>query len=232
LTSKTSILSCVSQRLSEHPEGDRIHKLLYWAVKGRWEGAAATLNQAPIQELLPQLVEGALTLSDLERQLHQSASQLSKPEKYRHIAGLILSGCRSFYVVPTSDTDCNRDIRELDSPRDSSGEGEDETAASPTAVSKVDRFEVRQFLMKQIPPLKAKISIFSLLRHPFTGQPSDWVELKAMSLDSWMAELVQRYPIHQELEAKLFAQAPQLKALDQGLQVAEAIAQSARFQVP
>jgi hypothetical protein len=221
-----SVLS-VSQRLSEHPEGDRLHKLLYWVVKGRWESAAAILNQAPINGLLQELLEGTPTLTDLELRLYKAASKLNRPEKYRQIAELMVSGCRSFYAVASSKAVLHNEMSDL-----MTGvlEPDESESTDPiTRVSKADRFEVRQFLMQQIPPLKAKILIFSLLRHPFADRPLDWMELKAKSLDSWIAELLHTFPVRQELEAKLFDLVPQIQRLDQGAQVAEAIAQSARL---
>jgi hypothetical protein len=220
----------VSQKLSEHPEGDRVHKLLYWCIKGRWESAAAMLNQSPIDRLLEELIAGTSTLADLEHRLYKAASQLSRPEKYRQIAGIVMSGCQSLYPATPSETVLDNDMSNLMTgilERD-----ENESTAPITTVSKIDRFEARQFLMRQIPPLKAKILIFSLLRHPFADRPLDWMELKTKSLDGWMAELLQTFPIRQELEAKLFALAPQIQGLDQGWQVAEAVVQSARLQSP
>lgn len=98
--------------------------------------------------------------------------------------------------------------------------------------SGADHFEVRRILMQQVPPLKAKILMFSLLRRPFIDRYQDWLELKAQSLDAWIVELVQTFPNPQVLEDKLFAQASQITSLDQGLQVAAAIAQSTRLRSP
>ncbi len=220
MTTKTPILISISQKLVEHPEGDRLHKLLYWAVKGRWEMAAAILQRSPISELLQDLLESAQTLSDLEQRLLQAADQLSKPEKYRQMADLVVNGCQVFFT-PTS---VPVEIEDL-----SDWQPEEDMIASITAVAKVDRFEVRQLLMQQTPPLKAKILIFSMVRRPFLDQLADWTELKEKSLDGWMAELMQAFPERLDLEARLFALAPRIKILDQGLQVAEAIMQSARL---
>jgi hypothetical protein len=226
MTQPKSVLS-VSQKLSEHSEGDRVHKLLYWVVKGQWENAAAILTQTPRDRLLHELIEGTPTLASLEHRLYKAASKLNRPEKYQQIAALIIGECQSLYAAAPA---------EVVLPDESStpmagvlAQEESDTTVPITATSMVDRFEVRQCLMRQIPPLKAKILIFSLLRHPFMNSPLDWMELKAKSLDGWVAELLQTFPIHQELEAKLFAQVPQIQALDQGTQVAEAIAQSTRL---
>ena len=222
----TTVLS-ISQRLSEHPEGERMHKLLYWVVKGQWESAAAILNQAPMDGLLQELLKRTPTLTELEVQFYGAASKLNRPEKYRQVAELLVSGCQPFYKTASSKAASPDDMSEL-----MTGvlvQEENESTAPITKVCKVDRFEVRQFLMQQIPPLKAKILIFSLLRHPFKDRPLDWTELKAKSLDGWLAELLQTFPIRQELEAKLLAQVAQIPTLDQGAQVAEAITQSARL---
>ena len=220
MTPKTPILISISQRLGEHPEGDRLHKLLYWVVKGRWEMASTNLQRSPISALLQDLLGSAQTLDDLEQRLLQAADQLSKPEKYRQVAGLVVNGCQAFYTTTPAPA-------EIEEPED--WQPEDEMIASITAVAKVDRFEVRQLLMQQIPPLKAKILIFSMVRRPFTDLPADWTDLKEKSLDDWMAELLQTFPKRQDLEARLFALAPRIKILDQGLQVAEAVMQSARL---
>lgn len=225
MASKTLPLTIV-QTLSKHREGDRIHKLLYWAVKGHWENEVSVLKQTSLQNLLQTLVEGAQTLDGLEQQLIQAASKLSKPERYKKVAGIVVHGCHSFYAAPSSESS-DPAVGELEQ----HWIPEDDDAAPMTAVSNGDRFEVRQFLMQQIPPLKVKVLIFSLLHRPFTGQASDWAAVKAKSLDSWMAELIQTFPVRQELKAKLFNLAPQITELDQGLQAAEAILQATHLQM-
>jgi hypothetical protein len=226
MTQPKSVLS-VSQSLSEHLESDRVHKLLYWVVKGQWQNAAAILSQMPIDRLLQKLIEGTPTLASLEHRLYKAASKLNRPEKYQQIAVLIISECRALYRAAPAQAVLPDQISSIMTAV--LAQEENDATGPITATSMVDRFEVRQFLMRQIPPLKAKILIFSLLRHPFVDSPLDWMELKAKSLDGWVAELLQTFPIHQELEAQLFAQVAQIQALDQGAQVAEAIAQSTRL---
>lgn len=223
-------LSKVVQTLAEHSESDRICKLLYWVYTGRWEGTSEQLGPSVIGQILPALVKRTPSYEVLERRLYKAASVLNKPERYRQIAKIILQACAALYpcdAAPSAPQHSQFLTAAAAATEDSA-----EDALPMTTIAQPDRFELRRRVMQQVPPLKVKILLFSVLRHPFSFENLDWKELKTQSLDSWLAELTETFPAIDVLEKKLFNQAAELKRLDQGAQIAEAVVQALRLQIP
>jgi hypothetical protein len=222
-------LSTVVQTLSEHSEADRICKLLQWVYTGRWETTSTHLESV-IGQVLPELVNRTPSYEVLERRLYQAAASLNKPDRYKKVAAIILQTCTVLYappsLTPTVETQTEGFLIGL------AAEDPTEDVAQTTALIQRDRFELRHQVMQQVPSLKVKILLFSVLRHPFSFESLDWQELKTQSLDVWLAELIQTFPVIDVLETKLFAQAADLKRLDQGAQVANAIVQAVRLETP
>ncbi|HEY9826420.1 MAG TPA: hypothetical protein V6D19_13315 [Stenomitos sp.] len=165
--------------------------------------------------------------------MHKAASVLTKPEKYKQIANLILKNCVVLYQPEISnDTpECNPKelITTLWEPEEPIEEIAEDLLPA-TVVAKPDRFELRRLVIQQVPPLKTKILLFSVLRHPFSFTQEDWQELKNRTLDFWLSELLQKFVSIDVLEARLFAQAAELTTLDQGAQIADAVVQAVRLQ--
>jgi hypothetical protein len=222
----TSLAQAI-QHLTTHPKRDRIHKLLYWVCKGQWENEPAKLNQAPIDMLLQELVQNASTLEILERRIHKAASVLNKSDTYTRVATAIVQSCTDYYASISTHVDPGNDSEDLFELLTGLALGDETTPVMAIAVP--DRFEIRRLLMQQMPPLKIKILLFSVLRHPFSFETMDWVELKAKTLDEWVAELLQSFPSIESLEPQLLAQAAALTTLDQSAQVADIIVQTLRF---
>jgi adenylate cyclase len=221
-------LSKVIQTLVEHSESDRICKLLYWVYTGRWEGASEQLGSSVIGQILPALVKRTPSYDVLERRLYKAASVLNKPERYKQIATIIFKACAALYSCDAAPSSPQTDqFFTSITPEDSV-----EDALPMTTIAQPDRFELRRRVMQQVPPLKVKILLFSVLRHPFSFENIDWKALKAQSLDNWLAELTETFPAIDVLERKLFTQAAELKRLDQGAQIAEAVMQALRLQIP
>jgi hypothetical protein len=222
-------LTKVVQTLAEHSESDRICKLLHWVYTGRWEATSEQLGPSVIGQILPALVKRTPSYDVLERRLYKAASVLNKPERYRQIAVIILKACAALYPCdaalssPPPDRCFSAHIATEDSAED---------ALPMTTIAQPDRFELRRRVMQQVPPLKVKILLFSVLRRPFSFESLDWKELKTKSLDSWLAELTETFPSVDVLERKLFNQAAELQRLDQGAQIAEAVVQALRLQIP
>lgn len=213
------------QTLVAHPETERIHKLLYWVYAGRWENDAAALERPAMGQILSELILRTPSYDTLERRLYKAASVLTKPERYRTIATIVLQTCAALYT-------CDHPSVSL-TPKSVAGMADSAEDSLPiTTIAHPDRFELRRRVMQQVPPLKVKILLFSVLRHPFSFEALDWKALKTQSLDAWLAELTQSFPSLDVLEARLFAQADELKQLDQGAQIAEAVVQAVRRQTP
>jgi hypothetical protein len=220
-------LSTAVQTLSEHSEADRICKLLQWVYTGRWE-ATSTHLESVIGQVLPELVKRTPSYEVLERRLYQAAASLNKPERYKKVAEIILQTCTVLYASPNPTS--NAELQARDFLTGLAAEDPTEDVAQTTALTQRDRFDLRYQVMQQVPPLKVKILLFSLLRRPFSFEALDWKELKTQSLDVWLAELIQTFPVIDVLETKLLTQTAQLKQLDQGTQIANAIIQAIRLE--
>jgi hypothetical protein len=221
-------LSAIIQTLAEHSEADRIGKLLQWVYTGRWENTATPPSQCPIGQVLPELVKRTPCYDVLERRLYQAAASLNKPDRYKKVAAIILETCTVLYSTsstPSVETQIKEMLTGI------VGEDPTEDFAQTTTLNQRDCFELRHQVMQQVPPLKVKILLFSVLRHPFSFTSSDWKELKTQSLDVWLDELIQAFPLIDVLENKLLAQAAQLERLDQGTQIANAIVQAVRVEI-
>jgi hypothetical protein len=227
-------LSTVVQTLAEHAEAERICKLLQWVYTGRWESPSLPLGQSVIAKVLPELVRRTPSYDILERRLYQAAASLNKPERYKEVAVIILQTCTVLYPsiasIPSVEPSVKPQTRQT--LMGMTTEDPTEDLLPTTTLPRRDRFELRHRVMQQVPPLKVKILLFSVLRHPFSFEPLDWKELKTQSLDVWLAELIQAFPVIDVLESKLFAQATELKRLDQGIQIADAIIQAVRLEIP
>lgn len=223
-------LTKVVQTLAEHSESDRICKLLYWVYTGRWEATSEQLGSSVIGQILPALVKRTPSYEVLERRLYKAASVLNKPERYRQIAKIILQACAALYLCDAAPS--SPSANQFLTAAAAATEDYAEDALPMTTIAQPDRFELRRRVMQQVPPLKVKILLFSVLRHPFSFENLDWKALKAQSLDSWLAELTEAFPAIDVLEKKLFNQAAELKRLDQGAQIAEAVVQALRLQIP
>jgi hypothetical protein len=220
-------LTTVIQHLAEHSEADRICKLLRWVYTGQWESDSTQLGPSVIGQILPELVKRTTSYDDLERRLYKAATLLNKPERYKQVATIILQICMVLYSSADPTPSVEQPLIESDASRTTEDFTED---ALPTIVlTQIDRFDLRHRVVQQIPPLKVKILLFSVLRHPFAFEPLDWKELKTQSLDVWLSELIETFPVIDVLEKNLLTQSTELKQLDQSTQVADAIIQAIKL---
>jgi hypothetical protein len=231
-------LGVVVQQFVEHPEIRRIYKLLYWAQLHHWENDEAVLNRYPLHALLEGIASQVSSATELEQLLAKSASQLTKPTQYQAIAKIIADVSAPLYcesgeeAAPTVTVAKSAEPSTVELPCTSFAGVEQISLPSIVTSGRsltLDRFDLRHDLMREVPPLKAKILLFSVLRHPFTFSRADWWELKALTLDEWMMELLHCFSSFGELEAILNQQAAALISLDQREQVAIAIAKTARL---
>lgn len=222
-------LTTAVQTLAEHPEAERIQKLLCWVYTGRWESTAAPLGSSVVSQILPELVKRTPSYEVLERRLYKAASVLNKPEKYRQIAFIILQTCAALYPSAAFQASV---LEQADPLLTMMAESSAEDALPTTTIAQPDRFELRRRVIQQVPPLKVKILLFSVLRHPFSFEALDWKELKTQSLDVWLTELMEAFPVADVLESTLLTKAAELKQLDQGTQIADAIVQAVRLRTP
>lgn len=226
-------LDMVVRQLTDHPEALRMYKLLYWAQLHHWENDEAVLNRYPLHALLEGISSQVESSGALEQLLMKAALKLTKPTQYQVIAQTIAQIAATLYFNPSLSPSAGISIQGTPLNHANHQYSDDShaviAALSVGQVSPPDTYDLRCHLMREVPPLKAKILLFSVLRHPFTFSRTDWWELKRLSLDDWMKELLQQFPSIIDLEMTLRQQAETLPALDQGMQVAIAISKTVRL---
>ena len=84
-------------------------------------------------------------------------------------------------------------------------------------------FDVRQKILQQTNPLRAKILIFSTLYHEFTFSDRDWLLLKTQELDKLLRQMFNVCGSLAELESNLYGTADHLDNTDEYDQAASVI---------
>lgn len=230
-------LNRVVCQLVDHPEALRMYKLLYWTQLHHWENDEAVLRRYPLDALLEGITSQVQSTEELGQMLTQAATKLTKPAQYQAIAQTITSLAAPLYAN-TAVHGCAQGIEEqFQGPPALStlNHGQAVELLQPAEVltpgqgTLPDTYDLRCHLMREVPPLKAKILLFSVLRHPFTFSRADWWELKRLTLDEWLQELLQQFSAIADLDMTLMQQAETLPELDQGIQVAIAISKTIRL---
>lgn len=229
-------LEKVVQQLVNHVEALRIYKLLYWTQLHHWENDEAVLRRYPLYALLEGITSQVESIEALEQLLIRAAAKLTKPAQYQTIAQTIASLSAPLYLnAIAQDAVAERSQGMSIPPTLSSGQAAEIDQFVAVSAPQIgqgtipDAYDLRCHLMREVPPLKAKILIFSVLRHPFTFSRTDWWELKRLTLDEWLQELLQQFTAVADLEMTLMQQAETLPELDQGAQVAIAISKTIRL---
>lgn len=229
-------LEKVVRQLVDHPEALRMYKLLYWTQLHHWENDEAVLRRYPLYALLEGITSQVQSAEALEQLLTQAAAKLTKPAQYQTIAKTIAGFSASLYADATIHDDLPGIGPFQGTPipptlsHGQAGEFSQPAEVRTSAKGSLpDTYDLRCHLMREVPPLKAKILLFSVLRHPFTFSRTDWWELKRLTLDEWLQELLQQFSAIADLEMTLMQQAETIPGLDQGAQVATAISKTIRL---
>jgi hypothetical protein len=230
-------LNRVVCQLVEHPEALRMYKLLYWTQLHHWENDEAVLKRYPLDALLEGITSQVQSVDALAQLLIQAATKLTKPAQYQAIAQTIANLAAPLYsstAVQVHSHDVEEQFQEAPAPS-TLNHGQAVEHPQPAEVftpgqgTLPDTYDLRCHLMREVPPLKAKILLFSVLRHPFSFSRVDWWELKRLTLDEWLQELLQQFSAIADLDMTLMQQAETLPELDQGVQVAIAISKTIRL---
>jgi hypothetical protein len=214
----SSLCQQIIAQLEQHPECDRIKKLVNWACTKTWPPHPTRLD---LKVLIAELMRLAPNWQSLNTALLTGAATLNKRPKYTEIAQLILHHLMPLYTAqselnprfggsyhPPIPTHCS------------------ELTAANDAENDPDVFEIRLAIMKSTIPLKAKLLISATLNGPFKGSPQDWLHLKQQPLDELLLQLSQTYTTLAELELHLEQAATHLTQLDQSSQTVQAILQA------
>jgi len=223
-----SIFNQVFGTLEQHENSTRIKKLMFSACKKHWENDVSIINQIGLDNLLQELRQSNLTLDDFKSSLYAVVKTLNKQADYSLVANIILGEVAKLYLDEEESTQL------ISTPAPSS--------ASVTSTSDVpyqeksyqandwssiyDPFKLRLEIMKYTNPLRAKILLFSTLKHKFDMTDQDWLLLKTHELDALLQNLFRSCKTIQDVENQLYKTAKSLQEPEENTQAANAIVQA------
>ena len=220
-----SILDEVVRELEQDVNLSRIKKILFFACKDFWENDPAQLASADLGSLIEELCAKYSRLEDIEALLNSIVSKVNKKTEYALVADLIVCQLSRLYEF--------EDFTKLEVNISSFGGHEapafDEHFSSEVSSSEENArnpgnlFDVRQKILQQTNPLRAKILIFSSLYHEFTFSDRDWLLLKTQELDNLLRQLFNVCGSLAELESQLYTTASNLDNRDENDQAASVI---------
>ncbi|UZQ54831.1 adenylate/guanylate cyclase domain-containing protein [Trichothermofontia sichuanensis B231] len=228
------VYDAIAEHLEQHEQATRIKKLIFATSQGYWENDLHVLATASYQDLIQQLRQQNTTFDHLALNLYGIVRTLNRQAEYVLVAETLLSALSSLYpqsqlppelphrhyeateVVPTPPPD-------LAAPPVAPASAPTETANVPKSPLVYDRFALREEVVRNTNPLRAKIVIASMLYQKFTGSSDDWLWLKEKSLDTLLYDLFCYCEAYDELCDRLCISARFLDEPDLNEQTAEAI---------
>ena len=223
-----SILDEVVRELEQDVNLSRIKKILFFACKEFWENDPAQLASADLGILIEELCAKYSRLEDIEAVLNSIVSKVNKKTEYALVADLIVCQLSRLYEY--------EDFTKLEINISSFG-GEQAPAFDDHFSSQISSdeerardpgnlFDVRQNILQQTNPLRAKILIFSSLYHEFSFSERDWLLLKTQELDNLLRQLFNVCGSLAQLESQLYTTASNLDNRDENDQAASVIIQA------
>ena len=223
-----SILDEVVRELEQDVNISRIKRIIFFACKEFWENDVGELARTDLGLLLKELCAKYIKLEDIEAVLNSIVSKVNKKNEYALVADLILCQLSRLYEF--------EDFTSLETNISRFG-GEhapafhDEFRSEISSHEESERnpgnlFDIRQKILQQTNPLRAKIVIFSTLYHEFTFSDRDWLLLKNQELDTLLRQLFNVCPTLAELESQLYRTARNLENTDENDQTASVIIQA------
>jgi len=220
-----SILDEVVRELEQDVNLSRIKKIIFFACKESWENDPAQLASADVRLLIEELCAKYSRLEDIEAVLNSIVSKVNKKTEYALVADLIVCQLSRLYEF--------EDFTKLEINISSFG-GQEAPAFEEHFSSEIPSseeggrnpgklFDVRQKILQQTNPLRAKILIFSTLYHEFTFSDRDWLLLKTQELDNLLRQLFNVCGSLAELESQLYRTASNLDNRDENDQAASVI---------
>jgi len=220
-----SILDEVVRELEQNINLSRIKKIIFFACKECWENDSTKLASADVRSLIQELCAKYNRLEDIEEVLNSLVAKVNKKTEYALMTDQIVCQLSRLYEY--------QDFTKLETNISNFGGYEapafDEHFSSempPEELNKRDAgdlFDVRQKILQQTNPLRAKILIFSTLYHQFTFSERDWMLLKSQELDNLLRQLFNVCSSLPELESQLYRTAASLDNTDESDQAASVI---------
>lgn len=220
-----SILDEVVRELEQDVNLSRIKKIIFFACKESWENDPAKLASAGVGDLIEELCAKYSRLEDIETVLNSIVAKVNKKTEYALVADKIVCQLSRFYEY--------QDFTKLETNISNFGGYEapafdDHFNSQLPAGDSSERdagnlFDVRQKILQQTNPLRAKILIFSTLYHEFTFSDRDWLLLKTQELDKLLRQIFNVCGSLAELESNLYGTAGKLDNTDEYEQAASVI---------
>ena len=223
-----SILDEVVRELEQDVNLSRIKKIIFFACKEFWENDPTQLASADLGILIEELCAKYSRLEDIEAVLNSIVSKVNKKTDYALVADLIvcqLSRLYEYEDFTKLETNISsfggQEAPAFDDPFSSQVSSSEERGRDPGNL-----FDVRQNILQQTNPLRAKILIFSSLYHEFTFSERDWLLLKTQELDNLLRQLFNVCGSLAQLESQLYTTASNLDNRDENDQAASVIIQA------
>ncbi|MEG3881256.1 hypothetical protein QT972_28220 [Microcoleus sp. herbarium7] len=220
-----SILDEVVRELEQDVNLSRIKKIIFFACKEFWENDPAQLAGADVRSLIEELCTKYNRLEDIESVLNSIVAKVNKKTEYALVTDQIVCQLSRLYEY--------QDFTKLETNISNFG-GYDPPAFDDHFSSELpsgessernpgNLFDVRQKILQQTNPLRAKILIFSTLYHQFTFSDRDWLLLKTQELDNLLRQLFNVCGSLAELESQLYRTSGNLDNTDESDQAASVI---------
>ena len=220
-----SILDEVVRELEQDVNVTRIKRIVFFACKEFWENDPNTIADIDLGSLIEELCAKYTRLEDIEAVLNNIVSKVNKKTEYALVADQIVCQLSRLYEYQDF-TKLETNISNFGGQQAPAFEEHFSSELPPGESSDRDPgnlFDVRQKILQQTNPLRAKILIFSTLYHVFTFSDRDWLLLKTQELDKLLRQLFQVCPTVAELESQLYRIANNLDNTDESDQAASVI---------
>ncbi|WP_448573857.1 adenylate/guanylate cyclase domain-containing protein [Trichothermofontia sp.] len=223
----------IAQHLAQQEQATRIRKLVFAASQGYWENDPQALAAAALPNLIQQLRQQNTTFDHLALNLYGIVRTLNRQAEYVLVAETLLSALGSLYPQSQLPPDLPHRHQEatevLSAPPADLADSLAAALVPPadnaaySAGLTYDRFALREEVVRNANPLRAKIVITSMLYQKFTGSNEDWLTLKGKSLDTLLYDLFCQCEAYDELYDRLCITARFLDDPELNEQTAEAI---------
>jgi len=220
-----SILDEVVRELEQDLNISRIKRIIFFACKEFWENDVRQLASTDLGILIEELCAKYSKLEDIESVLNSIVSKVNKKTEYALVADLIVCQLSRLYEFEDS-TNLETNISRFggeNAPAFDDGFSSQIPSNEESERNPGNLFDVRQKILQQTNPLRAKIVIFSTLYHEFTFSDRDWLLLKTQELDTLLRQLFNICPTLAELESQLYRTARNLENTDENDQTASVI---------
>lgn len=254
LSEEQIILVKITNDLANHPEIERLKKLIFATAKNKWENNVEIINSYGLKKLIWTLRQNNPTKLKLKESLYRIAENINKKTLYVAIADLIIDQMDSLYVpinLNEAQVYDTKIIHVQPNVKSSANASEQDTliidynesqivtelnlvkpVTSPPITTNngskrdYDPFELHLDIVQFTNPLRAKIILYSVLFHPWDQSGQDWSILSSYTLDDLLEQILQKHCPLKEIETRLYAAAKLLPDQDTSLQTAGIIVQA------